>query len=44
MWLGTKVCVQWRAKLGIFESKSVDIAFLSTILIYTSFFRLRIEF
>ncbi len=28
MWLGTKVCVQWRAKLETFESKSVDIAFL----------------
>ncbi len=27
MWLGTKSCVQWMAKLGIFESKSVNIAF-----------------
>ncbi len=44
MWLGTKVCVQWGAKLGIFESESVNIAFLSTVLIYISFFRLRIEF
>ena len=28
MWLGTKVSVQWGAKLGILECESVDISFL----------------
>ena len=36
LWLGTRVCVQWGRNKGIFESKSVYIAFW-TILIYVSF-------
>ena len=44
MWLGTRFCVQWEAKLGNFQSKSVSITFLGTLLIYISFFRKMIEF
>ncbi len=34
MWLGSRVCVQWGAKLMIFQSKSVSIAYLGTLLSY----------